>query len=168
MPLTLSAGLYEVKTKLLDNPFYQITEKVSHIAVYDASAGALQINGSIELDGNQPFMGVKAKKAHLNVRWGYGENQAEFRIHAEPQGLDMTITKIDWLVVDDAGRAYLQGTGETNGETYMVRLMVQDQNPLTDRGSQLTLQIWQGLDSTVSPVFQTIGKPLSGSVIMKK
>lgn len=168
MPLTLSAGLYEVKTKLLDNPFYQITEKVSHIAVYDPSAGALQINGSIELDGNQPFMGVKAKKAHLNVRWGYGENQAEFRTHVEPQGLDMTITKIDWLVVDDAGRAYLQGTGETNGETYTVRLMVQDQNPLMDRGSLLTLQIWQGLDSTVSPVFQTIGKPLSGSVIMKK
>jgi hypothetical protein len=166
--LSLSAGLYEVKTKLLDNPFYQMAEHVSHIAVHDSSAGALQINGSIELDGNQPFMGAKAKKAHLNVQWGYGEQQAGFRIHAEPQGLDMTITKVDWLVVADEGRAYLQGSGETNGETYTVRLMVQVQDPLTDRGPLLTLQIWKGHDTTVAPVFETIGKPLSGSAMLKK
>lgn len=158
--IQLPTGLYEVKTELLDNPYYKNAVQVSTVAIYDASAGMLQMNGFIDIEESGSIIGDKAKKIQMNVKAGHGEKKDSIRIHATPQGMDIELTETDWIIIADGGSAYVQGRFDRNGEQHTLRLTLQLRDGETPI---IAMQIWKGLDTTVFPVFQTIEKPLSGN-----
>ncbi|NOU74493.1 hypothetical protein GC098_24365 [Paenibacillus sp. LMG 31458] len=155
----LPAGLYEVRTKLLANDYYKASETVSHLAVYDPEAGSIELNGHFDLTGNSSFLGNKAKKAHLNVESNH------VRIHAEPQGIEWTFDTVDWVITAE-DRAYLQGSANSNGKTYTVRMMLRT-TPDSHGKATISMLVWNGSDTTADPVFQVIGADLKGSYKIK-
>lgn len=157
---SLPAGLYEVRTKLLANDYYQISETVIHLAVYDAGSGSIELNGHIDLTGDSSFMGNKAKKAHINV------GQDHVRIHATPQGLDWTFDELDWEIVTEQG-AYLQGEVSHGGEIFTVRLMIQAAAPGDQGKASISLLVWEGRDTAADPVFAAFNSDLKGSFRIK-
>jgi hypothetical protein len=164
IPIRLPAGYYQVKTQLLNNLYYKETEMVSNIAVYDSEASEFKINGFFDI-ANSDFMGEMAKKVHLNVQLDNGDNVKlkKLRIHAEPQGRELTITGVDWQIVS-RDNAYLQGRAESGGETYTVRMMTRVPDSSDHKDQFLSLLIWKGTDTTADKVFQTFRAPLSGNI----
>ncbi|MCU6711917.1 DNRLRE domain-containing protein [Paenibacillus sp. J5C_2022] len=158
----LPAGLYDIRTRLINNLYYQSAEQSTIIGITGGTSGKLRVNGFIEPEDIGEFMGDKAKKIHMNIQSGGAGKKDKVRIHAEPQGLDITLDETDWMVIaDDGSSAYVQGEYDANGELQTLRLTVQARQD--GEGYEITLQIWPDRDTTAAPVYQSIGVPLSGS-----
>lgn len=160
--INLPAGLYSVKVKLLNNSYYNCCESNTIIALFDTKAGA-EADGWFDIQESSSEKGSIPKKVHFEVKLSYDQNvipSGRLRIHAEPQGLDMTMNSTEWIVA--AGEnVYLQGIArDEKDETYTVRLMLTDSK--TD--PTVSLLIWKGSSTQETPLFQSLGERLSGNI----
>lgn len=121
-PITLPAGLYEIRTELLDNAYYTAANVSQDLPVTaSAAAGKLKVNGHVRLPADNA-LGRTGDTLHVNVQMDGGE-KGKWRLHVEPGGIDWSISSIDWFVI--AGNdAYVQGRVQAGDRAYTVRMMV--------------------------------------------
>jgi hypothetical protein len=156
--VTLPAGLYDVRAELLDNGFYTTASTEADLAVMNAENGTLTVAGHVQLPSDS-MLGGDGEKLQLDVKLGGGQRD-KWRMHVEPNGLDVTIANVDWFIVS-AGNAYVQGRADIGGVTYTVRLIVSEASAGHSR--QVSLQLWNGADTTETPL-QLLGADYTGSV----
>lgn len=163
-------GFYEVRTMLLANDYYASQETVSYIAVYDPAAGSVDTNGFWELPDESPFMGDQVNKIHFHGKLEYAGDApaalgSPFRIHAEPQGRELAIDRVEWLVITP-GTTYVQGTAGSLEERFTVRIYLQGtQGGSHTGGGVISLLVWEGIGTEGTPVFQALGMDVSGSYL---
>ncbi|MCZ8522271.1 MULTISPECIES: sugar-binding protein [Paenibacillus] len=155
----LPPGLYEVRAELSAGPFYAAPEPArSTVAV------AAPVKGhSAAVNGTLPGGTFLGRPAGLLLVTGLAAYDAKggvagaLRVAGEPGGAELSVTAFDWLVT--AGdRAYLQGTAVRGGQTYTVRLLLQERN-------RVSLYVWKGRDTSAEPLYRQLNVQLRGSVL---
>ncbi|TMV47890.1 DUF4091 domain-containing protein [Paenibacillus mesophilus] len=145
--IMLPAGLYDVRVDLLDNRFYQAANTSADLAVTNSIRQEVNFYGFIRLPAVSMF-GAVGEKMHFNVNLGL-TNEEGWRMHVEPQGVDLNITSVDWVIAS-GNNEYLQGKMQLGGIEYTVRVMVS--NSVRPQNDVVTIQVWSGNGSAGAPL----------------
>ncbi len=160
--VSLPAGLYDVRTELVENRNYINASVVTELAVSNKNDIEVKINGFIHLPGDTMF-GRIGDKLHFDVKLSQ-EKKDRWRMRVEPKGFDVDITAVDWVIVSE-GSAYLQGTKRVDGEDYTVRLIVSEGGE--GQKEAVSIQVWNGNEPTGTPLINLTAE-LSGEIKIGK
>lgn len=170
---TLPAGLYEVKAKLLPNPYFKTAETSVTVAVYKAAPSYLGADGFVTSAVTDGASGVKVDKVVLESELRMdpsGTVQGDLNLSAESRGLYLEMNAFEWLVVA-GGNAYVQGIAYTpQGEVYKVRVMLQDsgKSGMATSGGKTNMIasviVWKNGGPPAPPVLQVLGGVFTGSI----
>ena len=161
---TLPAGLYEVKAAIGANPYYTEHSASAVMTVNAATYGSVQVNGHTNAPVPSGLFGAKANKVHLESKWerNAGKVSGSATIHAEPQGLRLTMNGADWIAASDSS-AFIQGRAvDEQGASYTVRIMVE--NGRRSSSSLISILIWKGNAAEGTPAAEIRGQSFSGSI----
>ncbi|MFE5321987.1 discoidin domain-containing protein [Paenibacillus sp. NPDC056579] len=168
LPAALPAGLYEVKASLGSNPYYKdIAGAATAIMTVNAATyGSLQVNGHTDVPDPSGIFGDRTKQIHMEGSWERrGDNvSGTLRIHAEPQGLRLTMNGADWLATTASG-GYVQGKAvDDKGAAYTVRLMLETSRVKRGHSSDITIVIWRGNSAAGTPAAEIYSADFKGSI----
>ncbi|MFK7696968.1 glycoside hydrolase domain-containing protein [Paenibacillus sp. HJGM_3] len=149
--IRLPAGLYDVQVDLLDNRFYKTATSAADLAVRSTMDEEVKLNGFIRLPADSLFGGI-GEKMHFNVELGTA-NDEQWRMHVEPQGVDLNISSVDWVIVT-GNNEYLQGKMQVGGIEYTVRVSVS--HSTRPQKDVVSIQVWSGNDSAGTPLVNLI------------
>ena len=166
-PISLPAGLYEIRTELQPNRYYKQTDTTVTAVVYEAGA-SFRMNGWLPISTSGREAGGPAEKLMIEADWGYVEDgslQGKMKLHVEPKGLQLEAISAEWLIVTDSF-VFLQATAQDKaGETYTVRIAASI--PTASRGGEATFvsaAIWSGTPASGEPLLTVSGRPFHGNV----
>ncbi|MDF2925507.1 MAG: hypothetical protein K0R57_4421 [Paenibacillaceae bacterium] len=162
LPLQLPAGLYRVTVQLENNASYNAGEAVADVAVYNSASGSAAVAGFLEVaEGEAPEIFLTGWFAYDQT----GTPTGTLRIFVEPQGLYLTVRRMDWFIWAD-GQAAVQGTGEYNGTSYTVRCMFTGAEGLDQPDGTVSLQLWKTDGTPEAPEIQALNAKLRGYAVI--
>ncbi|MDF2644292.1 MAG: hypothetical protein K0Q73_97 [Paenibacillus sp.] len=171
VPVTLAAGIYQVKSSLAANVRFQTADAVAIITVNGSSVVKAEVKGTMDVNESpNPIFGGNAEKLHLDGEWSFNSSASglsgQIELKATPQGIRLKSDSGGFAVSVDDGTMSMQGTvRDENGILYTIRLIGRDtQKPQ----ATITLLIWNGTDTSVAPALQTINQEFNGSIKLKK
>jgi hypothetical protein len=161
--VSLPSNVYQVKTRVEDNGYYQAEEKVTELAIYNrrggftVGAGLFWENGTLRSFA----FGIKYLSCNPLVPKGF-LCFTDWTSRRNPTRVEAT--QFFWLVIPaDRRTAFAAGTCKYNGEEgYTFRLTVEDNGPWWPRDFfRLTV-----MDANNQTVYQTQGKVSCGCILV--
>ncbi|WP_373233237.1 chondroitinase-B domain-containing protein [Cohnella sp.] len=167
----LPAGIYQVRSALVNNGRFLAAETDAIIAVNGAGAAKLGGHGWMDVETPNPVLGGNAKKLHLETEWNLDPSDqvmhGYLNIHAKPQGMRIT-SNGGFVAADLNGFVYIQGTAQDDlGEAYTIRLVLQSGAAHGKPQNLVSLQIWNGTEAEGTPVHEAANREFNGSITVK-
>ncbi|MGG1556081.1 DUF7594 domain-containing protein [Paenibacillus ferrarius] len=167
LPVQLAAGLYEIRYEIQPNPYYQTASTIATVLVADRLPDTASLNGFLALSGGGGPLGQKAGKLHLTLtgeRTPGGELSGMLRLHAEPQGLDLTSRSLQWLAAAGS-ETYIQAEAEDQqANLYLVRIIAASGDDSGSPSPHISLQIWKQEGDNEELFYAAFLQPLRGNV----
>ena len=163
--IQLPTGVHEVTLTVSDG-VDRHSDSV-YVIVYDPNGGFATGGGWIEVtdpaDGN-----LGRASFGFIARYKNSAADGNFEFKYKDGDISLKSETIDWLVVNQ-NRAQFQGIGRLAGQTgvFTFRVALVD-NEGNKKEDMITIRIWQGTDTSLTPIYSAVNVSLGGGNIMCK